>query len=144
VNRERILKRLEEIERRVTKTTPGPWRLAGHIVEPLGSSQVIRCGDRIDVWNDESYANAEFIAHSREDMLWLRQLVRRLLAVAEAAKRLGIHYSEGDPPYLVLHCHPDGSATCWQGAKGAFKDHAVAKEVITVLEEALAALEEVE
>jgi len=88
VNRERILRRLEEIERRVTKTTPGPWRLAGHVVEPLGSSQVIRCGDRIDVWNDESYANAEFIAHSREDMFWLRQLVRRLLAVAEAAETM--------------------------------------------------------
>jgi len=75
-----ILKRLKELEARAAKATPGPWKLQTHVVEPQGSSQVIRCDDRIDFWNDESCANAKFIANAREDVPWLCQTIRRLVA----------------------------------------------------------------
>jgi len=88
VNRERILKRLEEIERRVMKTTPGPWEAKSGYVESDNGCTLVGAGKPIAFFYRRitpggtflHRRDCEFVASAREDMLWLRQIVWELLA----------------------------------------------------------------
>jgi len=82
-----ILRRLGKIEARARKATPGTWmwyKENGHIRrldDVLDGLTVLMAEDgEILISGDD----AEFIAHSREDVLWLCQLVKDLLIVVEA------------------------------------------------------------
>lgn len=95
-----ILKRLEEIEVRAEKATPGPWKARGGIVETptkcitkeaQGARYLIVSNDAYDggiYWGGLRQEDAEFIAACREDVPWVCGLVRKLLAVAEAAREV--------------------------------------------------------
>jgi len=71
-----ILKRLEEIEKRANKTTPGPWRWIPHKGDPYWRHELQGTSRHVGVWPED----ADFIAHTREDVPWLCQVVRELLA----------------------------------------------------------------
>ena len=109
----KLLERIEEIEARAAKATPGPWKLETHIVEPEGSSQVIRCGDRVDCWNNESCANAEFIAHAREDVPWLCETVRQLIARLGAVEAQNAAMREALETFLMAY-DPSWPGACPQ------------------------------
>lgn len=68
---------LQSIEKRVSRTTPGPWIQTGGYIHP--SKKNAPCV--IDCLSQETYnfmANAEFICSSREDITKLIAEVRRL------------------------------------------------------------------
>ena len=85
MTQEEILKRLEEIEARAAKATPGPWKwvldddpinfCAEELVDPEGKPVIGVDEYLIDISPDD----AEFITHAREDVPWLCQVVRKLL-----------------------------------------------------------------
>jgi len=127
---EEILRRLEEIEARAEKATPGPWHreyddlTEEELIEPTGYSGYGKGAANV-------YADGDFIAACREDTPWLCQVVRQLVArlekveaVAEAAK--GLIEEVKAPNYGVER----------EGSSIAFWER------LDVLEEALAALEE--
>jgi len=118
VNRERILRRVEEIERRANKATPGPWEASpmgfpvaedGMIVEGAGAevhpfadvaAKTGVIGERRT--GKQVVADAEFIAHAREDVPWLCQVVQELIAqnaamrealevIMQTASKLGVY-----------------------------------------------------
>lgn len=80
---EEILKRLKEIEERTAKATPGPWvaRYAFVFSQPTGRTVM-----EYDWLHHKP--DLDFILHAREDVPWLLQLVKKLLTVAEAARKL--------------------------------------------------------
>ena len=91
---EEILRRLEEIEARAEKATPGPWHreyddlTEEELIEPTGYSGYGKGAANV-------YADGDFIAACREDTPWLCQVVRQLVArlekveaVAEAAQEV--------------------------------------------------------
>lgn len=70
--------RLEEIQQRLDRATPGPWEadaMEGYIVAPSGDVATVTR------WSD---ADADLIAHAPEDLAVLVAEVERLRAVAEA------------------------------------------------------------
>ena len=80
----RLLERIGEIEARAAKATPGPWQADGQFVRPShGSPQYAECGHLEKSWNEETFANAQFVAHAREDVPWLCETVRQLVARLE-------------------------------------------------------------
>jgi len=92
-----ILRRLEEIEKRASKATPGPWRYGESRDEqwvesslpPNVPHHLIVYDEYIgepdqEVWK-QTANDLSFIAHAREDVPWLCSLMRKLLAIAEAA-----------------------------------------------------------
>lgn len=119
-----IKQRLEEIEARAAKATPGPWEWTerewcgppwAHVVAQDGAV----FGLIADVYD------RDFILHAPEDVPWLCQVIRQLIgrlekleAVAEAARPFADEWNW------------DGGE--WDGPAGAFEH----------LEKALAALEE--
>ena len=80
-----ILRRLEEIESRAAKATPGPWEwMPYNTALRAGGAMVLAGGrDGIEVNNK----NAEFIAHARTDIPWLCRTVRELLAQCAAMRQ---------------------------------------------------------
>jgi len=95
-----ILKRLEEIERRVTKATPGPW-VYGESERPDP-----------EVYQQTKH-DFEFVAHTREDVPWLRQIVRELLAQYAAMREACIQakneldtYQELEEERTQTPCEP--------------------------------------
>jgi len=91
MNNQEILKRLEEIEARTEKATPGPWRpdlllyedLTVGITSSLTGQLVANC---YAIGEIDPNINGEFIAHSREDVPWLCKTVRQLVARLEEIK----------------------------------------------------------
>ena len=83
-----ILQRIEEIEHRTALAAPGPWKIGTPgpgewwVLGPESSDPIEPAG----TFSREEDVN--FIAHSREDVPWLCQIVRKLLAVADAAREL--------------------------------------------------------
>lgn len=89
--------RLDEIEARIADATPGPWRAdqCGGGEESFSGSWVCPGGHANGVWSnpaerdvlrDEtglSSPDAEFIAHSREDMAALLAVVKAVRTKAE-------------------------------------------------------------
>ena len=77
-----MTERLDEIQARVRDSSSGPWDVSGQSV----LSQVVRS---IPVaQNVFSPWDADFIAHSREDVPYLLAEVTRLRAIIEEAKGL--------------------------------------------------------
>jgi len=83
---EEIQRRLEEIEARAAKATPGPWESDGVRVYSYHSKckygLVADCDLELAIKGAEPQLpyDPDFIAHTREDVPWLRQIVRELLA----------------------------------------------------------------
>ena len=72
--------RLKEIERRLSKTTPGEWTQTGHWVgHPRRGSIIEHCCC-------EKLSDADFIVRSRVDIQWLISEVKRLQAENEKLK----------------------------------------------------------
>ena len=97
-----ILKRIEEIEARAKKATPGPWIREDYSAGwSIIYAKVLKKGaPRYQICDFATRDDAEFIAGCREDTPWLCELVRRLLAVAEAARAyvaLGRQFETVDP-----------------------------------------------
>lgn len=95
MTREEILQRLEEIEARAEKATPGRWKWSSGFLIALreGCNELVLLTD----WDRQIHGRKEedegFIAHAREDVPWLCQIVRQLVgrlnkleAVAGAAR----------------------------------------------------------
>jgi len=83
MNASEILKRLEEIEARAEKATPGPWKvinrgLDGYIVG--GQGEYIFGGEANEGYISCKNPNAIFVVHTREDVPWLHSLARQLMA----------------------------------------------------------------
>jgi len=83
---EEILKRLEKIEARAARATPGPW-----VYGESEREQWVKAGDKLVVYleyygkpNPEVYQQTkhdfEFVARTREDVPWLCRVVRELIA----------------------------------------------------------------
>ena len=78
--------RLEEIRQRAEAATPGPWNLItmGRVGDGDAEWGWIMGANKNWRWDDgdgpQSRANANFIAHSREDMEWLLTLTDALKA----------------------------------------------------------------
>jgi len=105
---EAILQRLEEIEARAEKATPGPWKWdeipedgAGRYWGLWSQNRWLSDPEVLGPYPEDEdclsvevrQADADFIAACREDLPWLCQVVRelfarleRLEAVAEAAR----------------------------------------------------------
>ena len=83
-----ILKRLEEIEARVAGTIPGPWRVVLNQEEDFFEIRTDGPGATVHIATliKANWHTADFIACTREDVPWLCELARKLLAVAEAAR----------------------------------------------------------
>lgn len=79
---EEILKRLEEIEARAEKATPGPWIWGDYSVGwSIMYARVLKRGaGRYQICDFATRDDAEFIAACREDKPWLCQVVRELFA----------------------------------------------------------------
>ena len=87
------MKRLDEIEARARAATPGPWEVdpftwkPGHPIPPSEWLGIESTGPvkgevaRIRPNEDEDHANAEFIAHAREDVPALVAALRAVLKV---------------------------------------------------------------
>jgi len=81
-----ILQRLEEIEARVARATPGPWESDGVRVYSDYSkckyNLVADCDLELAIKGTEPQLpwDPHFIAHAREDVPWLCQVTRELLA----------------------------------------------------------------
>lgn len=107
--------RLTEIHERTDAATPGPWETAGigdfgwHINGPDGN---VETQD-----SEQGRADAEFIAHAREDVPWLRdelEMARGVLAMWElvasreevtAVQRLAAVYTLHKPePWYTTDC----------------------------------------
>lgn len=88
--------RLEEIEQREAKATPGPWRLCGcgkcaqvwslpvdvMVAVGLGAKdESYTCGEGAD--DEQVQSNADFIARSRSDIPWLVSQLRAALSENE-------------------------------------------------------------
>lgn len=81
--------RLREIEERVAKASPGPW-----VVEGTGGIHMdgtrdwyaVRIGNHV-IRGLDGKAEADFIAHSREDIPWLIQQVRALTVLANGCPK---------------------------------------------------------
>jgi len=73
---EEIQRRLEEIEARAAKATPGPWRWIPHKGDPYWRYELQGASRHVGVWPED----ADFIAACREDNPWLCQVVREFLA----------------------------------------------------------------
>ena len=104
---------LDAIEARAEAATPGPW----HTQVTTACFDVIQGGDRhtdnryiamMNVDSDpdgdfrdysESNADAEFIAHAREDVPYLLERVAALEKVAEAAKAVYADYLSNEMPF---------------------------------------------
>jgi len=87
---EEIQRRLEEIEERAARATPGPWTWKSYGV---GWSRVYarvlkKQAGSFQICDFATCDDARFIAGCREDNPWLCRVVRKLLAVTEAARRL--------------------------------------------------------
>jgi len=140
---EEILQRLEEIERRVNKATPGPWTWEDYSAGwSIVYARVLRkAAGKYQICDFAMHDDAEFIAGSREDTPWLCELARRLLAVAEAAREIAEH-----EPYLRDHALSGSSDPrvcfyCEATWGHEAPDHKPACP-LRKLQEALAALEE--
>lgn len=85
---EEILKRLEEIEARAKKATPGPWTWEDYSVGwSIVYARVFRrAAGKYQICDFATRDDASFIACTREDIPLLCGLARKLLAVAEAAR----------------------------------------------------------
>jgi len=95
---EEILKRLEEIEARAARATPGRWESQERqLVLFVGNDTKIVCQCHPWPITDEVWEQAKtdmiFIAHSREDVPWLCQVARELLA-QNAAMRAALERIE--------------------------------------------------
>ena len=88
---EAIAARLAEIDARVQAATPGPWESGDGTTEAYhyGQEAVVSKGHRTIFvhptyrgvpFDGQTYSDNRFIAHSREDIPWLRNLVRELQA----------------------------------------------------------------
>jgi hypothetical protein len=81
---------LEEIRERAEKATPGPWDIDGSDNQNWGIRSV--AGDQPSIAPMAGYrskdteADAEFIAHAREDVPALLARIEKLEAIAEAAE----------------------------------------------------------
>jgi len=103
-----ILKRLEEIEARAKRATPGPWEIKHykgrqgeawwHSYYCRSSGKTVWGGLKRLTWDGEDPIPSDdllFISNAREDVPWLCQVTRELLArleqleaVAKAAREL--------------------------------------------------------
>lgn len=96
-----MLDKIKSIEERLSKTTPGPWHVSGdinHLVferydkeKHNGPPLVANCGNLHNADTKEHVKemqnNAEFIAHSREDIPYLLSEVKRLKSENERFKK---------------------------------------------------------
>lgn len=103
-----VNKRVREIRERVEKATLGPWQFApnvnvGGLVRSDTGAMAI-AAFRED--HAEMVANAEFIAHAREDIPYLLDRIEKL----EEALRKLCEYADVDVPDL-----PDGDSVGWEG-----------------------------
>jgi len=85
-----ILQRLEEIERRANKATPGPWTWEDYSAGwSIVYARVLRkAAGKYQICDFAMHDDAEFIAGCRDDTSWLCELARKLLAIAEATREL--------------------------------------------------------
>ena len=86
-----ILKRLEEIEARAEKATPGPWEAKSGYAESDNGCTLIGAGKPIAYFHKRispggtllHRRDCEFAASAREDVPWLCKTVRQLVARLE-------------------------------------------------------------
>jgi len=92
-----ILQRIEEIETRVAGAIPGPWRVVLNQEEDLYEIRTDGPGATVHIATliRANWHTADFIACTREDVPWLCETVRQLVArlekleaVAKAAREL--------------------------------------------------------
>ena len=91
MNNQEILKRLEEIEARAEKATPGPWEAKSDYAESDNGCTLIGAGKSIAHFYKRispggtllHRRDCEFAASAREDVPWLCQIVRQLVARLE-------------------------------------------------------------
>ena len=84
MNNQEILKRIEEIEARTKEATPGPW-MVEYTWDRDGNEWPLIMAKNKDGEKqlELTWENAEFIAHSREDVPWLCKTVRQFVAQLE-------------------------------------------------------------
>jgi len=73
-----ILRRLDEIESRVSGATPGPWVYI-HAADALDSPKIWSNTRGRVFYGDVDDTDGEFIAHARDDVPWLVKTCRELL-----------------------------------------------------------------
>jgi len=137
-----ILKRLEEIEARAAKATPGPWKWdeipedgAGRYWGLWSQNRWLSDPEVLGPYPEDEdclsvevrQADADFIAACREDNPWLCQVVRELFARLERSEAV----IEAARAYVVLGRQFETVDPIKESAKR-----------FQALEEALAALEE--
>jgi hypothetical protein len=75
--------RFDEIRHRLERVTPGPWTVQNRttLVAMPGTPEDVDIAD-CDPWNGlpmvQNVANADFLAHSLDDIVWLTERVRDL------------------------------------------------------------------
>jgi len=91
MNSKEILKRIEEIEARTEKATPGPWIHTCDAMTGVDPGMIRRTMEgpplaQVIYGSENVEADGEFIAHSREDIPQLCKVVRQLVAQLEEAE----------------------------------------------------------
>ena len=77
----KLLERIEEIEARAAKATPGPWTVVLDRKEDFYEIRTDEAGATAHIATliEANWHTASFIAHAREDVPWLCQVIRGLL-----------------------------------------------------------------
>ena len=93
--------RLREVKEREARATKGPWRLGHH--RGFGEEHDVGGPDGEDLAGVRGMfyrkADAEFVAHAREDVPWLVGALEGTLAELEGLRRRGRSAGSGQPPW---------------------------------------------
>ncbi len=99
---EEWIKRLSEIDVRVSASTPGPWTVSQNCDE---YNRLINawCVPQIDVMADMEQCDADFIAHARDDVPWLLVIIDVLSANNDMLVKIGREQNVKIDKALELH-----------------------------------------
>lgn len=101
---QQLEQRLDAIEARAEKATPGPWAWYGADVVSNAPRFVSQRVAQLESRN-EMVPNAEFIAHARTDIPDLCQAARRLIALERGLRELVADYRETATKYDSNYWH---------------------------------------
>ena len=116
----RLLERIEEIEARAAKATPGPWGTTSKcpIHDRCLWIRAIDGGKTNGVWGHFGLDGAtiddmQFIAHARADIPWLCETVRQLVAQLEEVEAQNAAMREALETFLMAY-DPSWPGACPQ------------------------------
>lgn len=117
---------LKKIEARCKVATEGPWCVeggdtSGFCVTPdiYYEFEICEMNDTQEVLDEQKYANANFIAHSRQDVPDLIREVERLREAAKTFQELSVCHRLRKCPSKTLHARLEKALQILKGSDDA-------------------------